>query len=358
VPTVYPGSQPRGENPGAAFLTHSRYLQAWALSAKITYCPGGGVVRHDEIADALRGRVLADAGYSRIQRRNCDPKSLKRLLFNGWGTELLLGLQGQLAPEEDEPGLLALANQWAVVQAYYAIEKVVDGLVVATGNPRPDSHEKTRTLFADQWAFRTYVPWSLRHDGSGLVGVPTGTAVEQVNTLGNVNDANCWGFIEVCLRTTRAPLLHQRLTEKRERERRKERNAWVRANEERVRAGKKARAEPKWPLPLLTAAQKAEVGTSTKPTTMLDYLYRLRIRSNYQDTTMFTMGPSSRAEALEMHHNLSRLVSWTMLLHELWIRRYAGNRVFDQLVSDWLKNEVAAKADRGLSRRRDLLVGA
>jgi hypothetical protein len=330
-------------------------LSAFVIATRTAYCPGQDRAEHDDVAMCLSQRVRADAAYGRIQWRESDDQLLRRLLINGWNTELLLGLQGQLAPDEDEPGLLALANQWAVVQAYYAIEKIVDALAVAKGSSPPRSHDKTKTLFADQWAVRPCPPWNLRHDGTRLLGLADGAATPQVNTLGTVTSDNCWGFIEVCLRTTRAPIVQQRLREARDRKKSERRNAWIKAAGERSR---KATSEPRWPLPHLTPAEKSQIVATTRPTNMLDYLYRLRIRSNYQDASMFTEGPSSRAEALDMHLNLGRLVSWTLLLHELWIRKYAGRQTFDRHVSEWLKNDVAGHATRGLSRRRAILTEA
>jgi len=59
-------------------------------------------------------------------------------------------------------------------------------------------------------------------------------------------------------------------------------------------------------LSRLTDQEKGQLVTKVRPHSMMDYLYRLRIKTNYLDSAMFTDGPSD---------NLSSSLDISRLLH-------------------------------------------
>jgi hypothetical protein len=72
----------------------------------------------------------------------------------------------------------------------------------------------------------------------------------------------------------------------------------------------------------------------------MDYLYRLRVKSNYEDRTMFTDRPQDESESSAVHGNLVRLAASVMLLHELHIRRLVGRARMTTLVDAWLSRNM------------------
>ncbi|MDP9351728.1 MAG: hypothetical protein M3P51_09340, partial [Chloroflexota bacterium] len=102
-------------HPAISFGTHANYIRAFAMLA-------GAPTTHEESARALatlydlvrptlegleRATVLSPAARGRVA------SSLK----NAWGGEAWLAAGGTFATEGE---LLGLANNWGVVQAYYA----------------------------------------------------------------------------------------------------------------------------------------------------------------------------------------------------------------------------------------------
>lgn len=160
----------------------------------------------------------------------------------------------------------------------------------------------------------------------------------------------------MALRTTREELLKVSYSEERKRLRNQRRKQWDEDEEKRRASGKRRRKEPRFSLPILRAADKKTVDGALRPTTLLDFLYRLRVRSNYEDPTMFTEGPESANDTIAVHRHLSHLTSATLLLHEMYIRQLVGVSWLKDQVDDWLAGSGALLPNLGLRARRDLLV--
>ena len=90
--------------------------------------------------------------------------------------------------------------------------------------------------------------------------------------------------------------------------------------------------------------------------TLIDYLYRLRLRSNYEDATMFTDGPDSPAESWMVYDHLCRITSTTLLVHELHVGRVIGRATLTSLVDEWLNSAAVNAPNLGLAARRDILL--
>ena len=88
---------------------------------------------------------------------------------------------------------------------------------------------------------------------------------------------------------------------------------------------------------------------------LLDYLYRLRLRSNYEDSTMFTDGPERTSDSRQVHRSLCRITSATALIHELFIQKLIGPARFDAIADDWLAASGSPARAVGLGSRRELL---
>jgi len=58
--------------------------------------------------------------------------------------------------------------------------------------------------------------------------------------------------------------------------------------------------------------------------TILDYLYRLRIKANYQDAGMFIDGPEDESASRRVHRDLVTIASCTLLVHECHIGGIVG----------------------------------
>jgi hypothetical protein len=137
--------------------------------------------------------------------------------------------------------------------------------------------------------------------------------------------------------------LGDELQKERERKTKKRRREWETEERGRVAAGRRPRTTPALTRANLTAEERAAVERRLRPYGLLDYLYRLRMRAQYEDATMFTDGPSDTSESVAVYKSLRRITSATLLLHEMWMAQLMGTDPLERLVEDWLAaSDVAA----------------
>lgn len=159
-------------DPKGAFTTHANYFRALATEA------GLGLLTSEEAA--LKGLALRIKGSASMQDRRAqspDIAQVRRSLECAWGTELLLALSSHFI-EDDE--VIRLANNWAVVQAYYVGYHAVQALAAAKGFLRPATHPKTQRLYVDFWLKRPLdlSPWTLGASADGWANPPSGRNID------------------------------------------------------------------------------------------------------------------------------------------------------------------------------------
>ena len=97
---------------------------------------------------------------------------VERHLRSAWGTELLLEMTGAFIDDE----LVGLANNWTVVQSYYAAYHAFLALLAAQGAALPAHHEGTQRAWAIFWTGRRLdlPPWALGYGPKGGLNVKGG----------------------------------------------------------------------------------------------------------------------------------------------------------------------------------------
>lgn len=120
-------------------------------------------------------------------------------------------------------------------------------------------------------------------------------------------------------------------------------------------AGRKPRKAPLFPLPYLKADDKADVRRRHCPATAADYLHHLRIKFNYEDSTMFTEGPDDEVSSTHVHDDLVRLASSVLLMHELHVHQLVGRAMMTRTVDDWIAKSMPTLNLR-IGLRRDLIL--
>ena len=93
---------------------------------------------------------------------------------------------------------------------------------------------------------------------------------------------------------------------------------------------------------------------SVRPNTILDYLYRLRIRTNYQDPSMFTDGPDREGESERVLAALRLLSTSTLLVHELRLAQLLGRESILAAATGFL-NSAPVQIDVAMRGRQGLL---
>lgn len=343
--------------PQEAFRTHSNYLQAFDVLIASHHLPSRGpfvIHPNARILTAVAAAVRASPAFARLQRRTgVDIGALTTVLKNAWGTELLLESIKELAHDE----LIGLATNWAVVQAYYACYNAAQALAIMQGNPRPDTHAKTQRVYTAYWVTRPahLPPWSLGWTASGCLNLPTGRGVQMIHPWATCDKDTCWDLVAMALRTTRQELATASIREERQRRQSSNRRQWKQDEKQRIASRRRPRKEPRFTLPQLPPADKREIESRLRPTTLIDYLYRLRLRSNYEDATMFTDGPERATDSWMVYQNLCRITSTTLLAHELHVGKVIGQDRLKSLADEWLAASKVSAPNLGLAARRDVL---
>ncbi len=82
----------------------------------------------------------------------------------------------------------------------------------------------------------------------------------------------------------------------------------------------------------------------------MDYLYRLRIKTNYEDSNMFTDGPDDKGSSISVRNALCIIAGGTLFLHELSISNLVGKPTFIRWAQNWAEKNLPADAG-GLAKR-------
>ena len=337
-------------NSEESFRTHANYLRAFS-SLMYYQFPYG----RQNFLDYHYNRITDSGILPNRRNQNADLEQVKRSLHSAWGTEFLL-LTAKRFTREDE--LTRLYNNWNCIQTYYIFYYCTQALFVAKGQQRPRGHTSTQNIYYDLWGSRTFnvCPWTFCCGPDGYRNVPDGIIIdEDIHSWAGCTDENIWSIAGKSLMTTRREAFKEKEKQRRGQKRRDERRRWMEEERQRLDEGRAPRGEPNFPLPRLTKEEKRAVDTSLRPFTLMDYLYRLRIKTNYVDSAMFTDGPVDEQESQQVRNYLCRIASNTLFLHELAVSNLVGQRTFEEWVAAWIEQNVPERTNSGLVRRSRFL---
>jgi hypothetical protein len=207
--------------------------------------------------------------------------------------------------ELDNPRLW-LSNQWAQVKAYYANTRMATAWLLARDGHAPENHARLlRAIGAQVTAQRIYPrPWSLcctsRYPAPAYSGFVQEPAV--VSPLAASTD--CSDRTAMMLRTTREREIDRLVEEvKRQRRLRRAPNGESRRQDDALR-----------------------------PTTIFDFAWRMRHRSNYGDPAMFYVGTLTAERAGQYAAAIRTVTGATMFLFEAFLSQKSKAIVADAAV--------------------------
>lgn len=276
------------------FTTYSGYWAALAEHVDTDF----GNPSFDTLLEELDGR-----GLTRLASKPaaCGDAELRSVLLNAWSSELAL-----YDVDLDNAERLWLANQWAQVKSYYATSRAATAWLLARNGNAPENHTKLlRAISADITGMQLYPsPWSLccsmRHPNPSYLGFPA-----EPGWISNLSaSADRYDRTAMMLRTTREREVERLVEAVKKRERRK-----------KARKGEHQRQDD-----ALTA------------TTVFDFTWRMRTRSNYGDPAMFYVGTLSADRARDYAVALRTFTSATMFLFEAMVSQKARKLVTDTAV--------------------------
>ena len=88
---------------------------------------------------------------------------------------------------------------------------------------------------------------------------------------------------------------------------------------------------------------------------LIDYFYRLRIKSNYEDADMFTDGPTDSKQSEVFYRRLCAMASATLFLSELSVMPIWGKSKFLAHRENWMKPRSQKVTQQELLDRSSLL---
>ncbi|MFF9119009.1 hypothetical protein ACF09Y_26025 [Streptomyces massasporeus] len=336
-----------------SFRTHASYIRAFRELAL-----GESTLSLEDAVAGLHASATPFLFTPDGAARACDRGQLMACLRRAWATARLLEHTHALAEDSE---IIRLANSWGAVQTYYVLYGAAQALMVAEGGTRPQSHEPTKRRYVDLWTSRSLqiAPWTLAAtspgsrlaDGDGILGGPGRALDFDLHPWVAWQGEQAWDIAAKALRSTRQLLVDDRLANKRREKLAAKKKQWRVDQEVRMASGRKPAVEPK--TVRLTVAEREAATSAVRPATMADYLYRLRVKANYEDVTVFSDGPSSDHEATEVGADLVALASATLLVHELRIAAIIG---MNDLVKamDAVLLHASGGSTGGLAYRRDL----
>ena len=243
------------------FTVHRHYLTNMEVMLDALY--GAGEAQPQAMVAAQRTLP----GFGRMQRRPLHGVAeLRRLLCICWGSELQLRL-GTVAGD----AFLRYSNAWAPVQAYYAVYMSIHAWLVTIGMGGPiDDHTSTLRTVASHLVRRRLLPYPFLINCTGhpklherqVHGLPADTDPDlHIELLAAPNLADFHPRYAKMLDPTRNARLERG------------RREWL------ARNGRKR----------MPKAEQRAMASRLHPTSVFDYLWRLRIRSNYGDVSSFLL---------------------------------------------------------------------
>jgi hypothetical protein len=239
------------------FRTFANYIASVALLCRAEWGSSAAMV------ESYRDKVKVKQA-----KLPCDRDRVASFLRRAWATESLMNLPFTRAELSE---VIPHSILWLPVQTYYTVFSALQAVLIAQGDSI-EKHAIAMSHFSNTLRFRMPFPFccsALGHDTATRYERFRNDPDKDFSTLArpqNSDDAN--HLLGTALRSTRRQLLEDKC------------DAWKREH------GKKQ----------IPRTQRQAIGEAETPTTILHFLYRLRVRSNYGDSEVFVSG-SSAADA-------------------------------------------------------------
>jgi hypothetical protein len=258
------------------------------LADHLQYCYG------DDCAQNLLAELRSRASFRKLSGKGkpANPDDVRKLLLNGWTSELRLNLIGL-----DDEKRLILANHGAPVDAYYATSRQATAWLCARDGIAPATHRGLLNAVAAQITGSNLypAPWNLYCSAVEPQGVYAGFSTPPGRCSNLAATADRDDRAAMLLRTTRSRGLDERVKEEKQRLKLK-----------RAPNGERKRQDQRLPA-----------------TTVFDFAWRMRTRSNYGDPAMFYVGALGHERARIYAAAVRAWTNATMFLFEALLAQRA-----------------------------------
>lgn len=316
------------QNSRQVFRTHSNYLNA------IRHIASSGIEDDAQKALELLALKVYDSGCLNLQREiDFDKDDIHHSLNNAWGIEALLKTENILINEDD---LIRLSNNWCIVQTYYVVFYSTQAIAITEGYSKPITHPQTHRTYHQIWSKKPCIlaPWAITYDENGFKNLPDKQSVDDhIHSWTKVEEQTALSLYCKALRTTREEFIEEALSKRRERLAIKKDMKNVKFSEE----------------------DKHKTISRIRPTSLINYLFRLKRRTNYEQSSALALGPQNEHQSKELRENLSFIIESTLLVTEFIICRSVGDETYYNWCREWEKYKAPAFDNIGPEKRFEII---
>jgi hypothetical protein len=289
-------------------------------------------------ADPHTSIAFEAASAMRRSKRSHLDSDARRLLRVAWQTELA----SRLGSAFDDPALLRVTSQTLPVNAYYALFNAHRALSRAEGRAT-DRHGSFQDGFAKTRAARLPVPWCATLEGNPET---PGSCHFEPHAL-----VTPYAFNPVERSHEPAAYLWAALRMTRRWKYDEARADWLRAKENRKRDGTVRKRLP--------AGEAERIANRMRPTSLLDFVYELRRRVNYETADEYGAEVTDE-DIRRFHSGVVALLDSGMLVVEAQLGRRAGLAALQAVASEWTRGakRIGPWAAERVQRRLDAVAQA
>jgi hypothetical protein len=280
------------------FLAYFQYI--CTLSNHLDSFGDGEIIQH----------VTKSNSFSKIQSKTqVNYSKIAELLRNSWYTEEQINISSKIGQPE-------YSNHWTPIQMYYAAYLMIRALELAKNTTEAGDHSAA-LRFMSSWINSNPdifpAPWGMLCSGHPeepiFKNMPDGVILEKVSAITRPWNTNFYDSYTMFLKTTRGKVLKKIIDDYKARHR----------------------------IQRISPAKKKEFIENLAPTNFFHCLYRLRLRSNYEDADSFISSIGMRTEASMMSAAICNITSKNHVLLEILICRYIGKSKYIEIVRDFAR---------------------
>lgn len=292
-----------------ALQTYYGYVRAWTETIEHLYGP------QVDFGD-LRNAVMQVKNVEKLQG---GTKTSQKFISAYSRGKLTLKAMSSF-PINENKQLASTANLWLPVQAYYAIHGAGLAAMISLGQPEPKDHRAFRAAFSDVASCYLPTPFNAKCSNgpkaydfmfSSINATPKD--VIDYSSLSNpVYSGNLDCAIGKCLSTTRSKFLDE---------------LFDKARHSRIAKKRKRRN--------LSTSEKQAISTKLHATSLVDFLYRMRVRSNYDDPDIYLYAHSQVDDAVRHYNDLVFLTAAIFTSLSAIIMKKLGKSAFERIESQY-----------------------
>lgn len=255
------------------------------------------------------------------QNKKINYHKVSNLLRIAWATEV------QLSANRNNTDLTPYANHWSCVQAYYSVYLTVRSLLVAMNHSASEknTHRATIDNMNKEISKRPELfpyPW-------------------KVLCVGNPNKSELITFINT--NNNEIPD-HTHNSLKRNIKFIDRYGQFLKTTRKRIYDSKRVEFLHREKLKRLPKGQEEKIIDKMSPSSLLDCLFRLRVRSNYEDSDIFMPEISSNNDAYAFNNALQNICNNTLLVFEIIICAYVKKDKYKDMVENFSRKHTEGSA--------------